>query len=181
MFRIRGYVKDYELQEQRDKNGNKKKVSVYIGDWYVRTADEEMHQRLRRIYGTTAVLLFLLFLGLGLLQNAGNRNMINALSYACSCFPIVYNLIGMAATLHLPKRAQRREVDLSIRRMQHSATGILVLYPIAAASEIVSLFFVKTVVLWMEMLYFALCIGIILIAWLIRFLCRKYPYRKETT
>ncbi len=182
MFRLRSYVKEYEIQVTTDRQGNTKKIPVYIGPWFVRTADEEMHGRLKRIYAVMAVLLILLFLGCGMLDNAGNRNMINALAYACSCFPIIYNFIGMIATLRLKEKIERREYDMSVRRMQHSAIGILVLYPIALVAEILSLFTVeKMIYIFTEIFYFLLCIAVILAAWLIQYLCRKYPYREQKT
>jgi len=97
MFRLRSYVKDYEIRESMDKRGTVKKIPVYIGPWFERVADDEMHQRLKRIYATAAVVMIALYIGCGMLDNAGNRNMINAVAYACACFPIVYNFIGKQA------------------------------------------------------------------------------------
>ena len=50
MFRLRSYVKEYEMRESVDNRGNVKKVPVYIGPWFIPTAEEEMRQRLKRIY-----------------------------------------------------------------------------------------------------------------------------------
>jgi len=180
MFRLRSYVKDYEIQGSMDKRGAIKKTPVYIGPWFVSTADEEMRQRLKRIYAAMAVLVILLFLSCGLIENAGNRNMVNALAYACSCFPVVYNFIGMFATLRLAGKAERREYDMSIRRMYHSAIGILILYPFAIVTEIISVFTVERKVnILMEILYLLLCAMMVAAAWLIQYLCRKYPYRES--
>lgn len=180
MFRLRSYVKEYEMRESVDNRGNVKKVPVYIGPWFIPTAEEEMRQRLKRIYAVMAVLMIAVFLGCGVLENAGNRNMINALAYACSCFPLIYNLMGMIATMRLKDKIERREYDMSVLRMKHSATGIIVLYPIAMLAEIFSLFTVeKSVSVFSEIVYFILCITMILAAWLVRYLCRKYPYREQ--
>lgn len=180
MFRLRGYVKDYEIQVKKDKTGKESKVAVYIGPWYRRSADEEMNRRLKRIYITMSVLIVLVFIGCGFVENAGNRNMINALAYACSCFPVVYNIIGLVAVLRLGERIERREYDMSLRRMKHSAVGIMMMYPIAVITEIVSLFTVdKEINIPTEILYLLLCGLMCLCAWLIWYLCRKYPYREE--
>ena len=180
MFRLRTYVKDYEIKESMDKKGAVKKIPVYIGPWFVSTTDEGMRQRLKRIYAAMSVLVIVLFLCCGLIENAGNRNMINSLAYACSCFPVVYNFIGMVATLRLDKKAERREYDMSIRRMYHSAMGILILYPVAVVAEIVSAFTVeRKVKILTEILYLLLCGAMIAAAWLVQYLCRKYPYREE--
>ena len=179
MFRLRGYVKDYEIQESMDKRGTVKKFPVYVGPWFVSVADEEMRQRLKRIYLAMSVLMIALFLGCGMIENAGNRNMINALAYACSCFPVVYNCIGMVAALQLGEKAERKEYDMSVRRMKHSAIGIMVLYPIAVVSEVISLFTaVNKVNILTEILYFMLCGMMVASAWLVQYLSRKYPYRK---
>lgn len=180
MFRLRSYVKEYEIQIKKDKYGKDVKVPVYVGNWFVRVADEDMNRRLKRIYLTVSVIMTLLFLGCGLLDNAGNRNMINALAYSCSCFPVLYNIIGMIAALRLGEKAERREYDMSLRRMKHSAVGIMVLYPVAMITEAVSVFTVdRAVYVLTEVGYFLLCGLMILCAWLIRYLCKKYPYREE--
>lgn len=179
MFRLRGYVKEYEVQESRDRNGVIKKTPVYIGAWYVRTAEEGMHQRLKRIYAAMAVLMSAVFLACGLLDNAGNRNMVNALAYALSCFPVVYYLIGMVAALRLGEKAERREYEMSVCRMHHSAVGIMVLYPVAVVAEVVSIFTAeRTISIMTEIIYLFLCVVMIMAAALVRYLCRKYPYRK---
>lgn len=178
MFRLRGYVKDYEIQESMDNRGAVKKVPVYVGPWFVSVADEEMRHRLNRIYIAMSVLMIALFIGCGFVENAGNRNMVNALAYACSCFPVIYNFIGMVATLRLGEKAERREYDMSIRRMKHSAVGIMVFYPVAVIAEIVSLFTVEYKLnISVEVLYFLLCGLMIAVAWLVQYLCRKYPYK----
>lgn len=177
MFRLRGYVKDYEIQERVDKRGIVKKIPVYTGPRFVSVADEEMRHRLNRIYSAMSVLMIALFIGCGLIENVGNRNMVNALAYACSCFPVVYNCIGMVATLRLGEIAERREYDMSLRRMKHSAVGIMTLYPVAVIAEIVSLFTVENKGhIFSEILYFLLCGMMITAAWLVRYLCGKYPY-----
>jgi len=177
MFRLRGYVKDYEIRESMDKRGAVKKVPVYVGPWFVSTADGEMRHRLNRIYITMSVLMIALFIGCGFVENAGNRNMVNALAYACSCFPVIYNFIGMVAALRLKEKAERREYDMSVRRMKHSAVGIMVFYPVAIISEIVSLFTLENKVnVIAEIFYFLLCGMMIIAAWLVQYLCRKYPY-----
>lgn len=180
MFRLRSYVKDYEIQESMDKRGVIKKIPVYVGPVFESVADEAMRQRLKRIYAVMSVLMIVLFLGCGLLENAGNRNMVNALAYACSCFPVVYNFIGMVATLRLAGKAERREYDMSIRRMYHSAIGIMILYPFAIVTEIISVFTVDSKVkILTEILYLLLCAMMVAAAWLIQYLCRKYPYRES--
>lgn len=179
MFRLRSYVKDYEIRESMDKRGTVKKVPVYIGPWFESVAGAEMQQRLKRIYAAMAVLVIALFLGCGLVDNAGNRNMVNALAYACSCFPVVYYLIGMVATLRLGEKAERREYDMSVCRMLHSAVGIMILYLVAFVTEIVSIFTAKgKISVVTEILYLLLCAAMIAAAGLVQYLCRKYPYRK---
>jgi len=179
MFRLRSYVKDYEIRESMDKRGTVKKIPVYIGPWFERVADDEMHQRLKRIYATAAVVMIALYIGCGMLDNAGNRNMINAVAYACACFPIVYNFIGMVATLRLGKRVERREYDMSIRRMYHSMVGLMILYPIAIVAEVFSLFNAKRgISVTTEILYLLLSFALVMVAWLVRYLCCKYPYRE---
>ena len=180
MFRLRSYVKDYEIQETTDKNGKVKKVPVYMGKWFVRVADEVMHQRLKRIYAASAVVMIALYVVCGMLDNAGNRNMINAVAYACSCFPLGYNFIGMIATLRLGEKVERRAYDMSIRRMYHSMVGLMILYPIAIVSEVFCLFGAKkTISIATEGLYLLLGLTLVMVAWLVRYLCCKYPYREE--
>lgn len=179
MFRLRSYVKDYEIRESMDKRGTVKKIPVYIGPWFERVANDEMHQRLKRIYATAAVVMIALYIGCGMLDNAGNRNMINAVAYACSCFPLAYNFIGMVATLRLGKRVERREYDMSIRRMYHSMVGLMILYPIAIVAEVFSLFNAKRgISVTTEILYLLLSFALVMVAWLVRYLCCKYPYRE---
>ncbi len=179
MFRLRSYVKDYEIQETTDKNGKVKKIPVYTGTWFVRVANDAMHQRLKRIYAATAAVMLALYVVCGLLDNAGNRNVINAVAYACSCFPVVYNFIGMVATLRLGKRVERREYDMSIRRMYHSMVGLMILYPIAIVAEVFSFIGAKkTVSVLTEILYLLLGMMLVMTAWLVRYLCCKYPYRE---
>lgn len=179
MFRLRSYVKDYEIQETTDQNGKVKRIPVYKGTWFVRVADDAMHQRMKRIYAAAAIVMFALYVICGMLDNAGNRNMINAVAYACSCFPIVYNMIGMVATLRLGKRVERREYDMSVRRMYHSMVGLMILYPIAIVAEVFCLFGVKEAVsASTEILYLLLGMILVMTAWLVRYLCCKYPYRE---
>lgn len=180
MFRLRSYVKDYEIQETTDKSGKVKKVPVYRGTWFVRTADGEMHQRLNRIYAAAAVVMIALYICCGMLDNAGNRNMINAVAYACSCLPLGYNFIGMIATLRLSEKVERRTYDMSIRRMYHSMVGLMILYPIAIVSEVFCLLGTgKEINIATEGLYLLLGLALVMVAWLVRYLCCKYPYREE--
>lgn len=179
MFRLRTYVKDYKIQENMDQRGMVKKVPVYVGPWFKSVADDNMRKSLRRIYATMAVVMAVLFLGCGLLDNVGSRNMVNALAYAFSCFPIVYNFIGMVATQRLGEKAERREYDLSVRRMRHSAVGIMILYLIAVVSEVVVVFTGENKGnILTENLYLLLCGLMIAAAWLVQYLCRKYPYQE---
>lgn len=180
MFRLRTYVKDYEIRESTDKRGTVKKVPVYVGPWFESVADDTMRKCLNRIYATMAVVMIALFLGCGFLDTVGSRNMVNALAYAFSCFPVVYNFIGMVATQRLGRRADRKEYDMSVRRMRHSAVGIMILYPIAIVSEIVVVLTGENKGnLLTESLYILLCGLMIAAAWLVQYLCRRYPYRER--
>lgn len=179
MDKIRKYAGDYETVVTEVNKITKKEIR-YIGKWFVPSAPEIKKTGIRRLYITAAVLMIILFVCCGMINNAGNRNIVLAFFYAASIFPVAYNFLGMITEIKTGEKRTRREKDLSGGRMKISSYAVVVMYSIVMLSEIVSLFLTEVQINPVnEMMYFFFIIAMIFCALLVIKVCKCYPYQEE--
>lgn len=192
---MRRYYKDYTPDQKVLDNGKVIKNVSYHGDYYeYKAGRRQFAVQLKRLSVGMAV-YSLLFVGIGLLNSPGSRNFAVVLPYFFSFLPMAYGymaLIGRAALLKQTKQAEKgfnsgdtikkmefARYDKIYCRVKKCTAAMAILMSIASlASLIFIIMHIGDNGIFMEILFFAGAVAMVMTANYIRIENKRYPCLK---
>ncbi len=138
---LKKYANDYELVVTKDEQGNEKTTTQYKGDFFKLSISEADFQIFKSRCVALAIVIAVLHVLGGFINNAGMRQFYVALPYVIVFFPLLYLLIGV---FRLPKPKQkyyRHEIGLSFNRVKKASRILLIVSAIGFIGEIVFIIF----------------------------------------
>lgn len=131
----RKYKSEYEVEEK-----GKKKVLIYMGEYYSIQAESWKIQRFRLLYGITMLCLIAFFLIGGLLNNDGSRVFYVVVPYVCSTIPLFYMTLATFRFLRLPLKFQHIHYDLSVTRLKKTSVVLIALSVMTMLGDLIYFF-----------------------------------------
>ena len=137
----RKYKDDYEIVFTVDEKGREKREPVYRGDYFEASFDQTALLQLKRRSLLLLVVIFVLHLGSGFVNNQGMYQFYVSLPYVIGFFPLIY--LG-ESILRIPKemrKYRREEKEMSFDRVKTTSVSLIVFLVIGLIGEIVFLLF----------------------------------------
>lgn len=121
------YKDDYDHRPVKDKKGRFHDEFYYKGELHELPMDETQKKKASCIHILMAVLLIGTAVLPGLMDHPGSYVLWVTLPYVCCFLPAAYFLLGAIEFATNGRALTRREYDHSVRRMDRSVTGLIVL------------------------------------------------------
>lgn len=142
MSKRKAYVNDYDISTELVKEGKKvkeKKNITYHGKYYRFQMDDQSLKKMKYTYLFFGLVLFFLFVGLGLLNNEASRIIYVVMPYVFLFLPIFYTNMGTIKLLKRNVDMTAKEYDDTIIRLKKTTLSLLVLSIACALGDILYL------------------------------------------
>ena len=142
MSKRKAYVNDYDVSTELVKDGEKvkeKKNITYHGKYYRFQMDETKLKKVKYTYVIFGLVLFLLFLALGMLNNDASRIVYVVMPYVFLFLPIFYTNMGTIKLLKRNSDMTAKEYNDTVIRLKKTTLSLLVLSIACALGDILYL------------------------------------------
>ncbi len=138
---IKNYYKDDYSQFTR-LNGKGRVVDdvCYIGDYYILPLDKESKKKTNRVNMCFAVLLMLIQIAAGMVNQDSSRTFWIVYPYLFIFLPLAYLFVGAVSYWSDPLKMQKAQYETGLARMRRSCIGAAVLTVISMALDVVYMF-----------------------------------------
>ncbi len=137
----RKYANDYKECPKASGADKKKREYIYIGPYYA----YEFHTSRKRMlaeYLLLTVVLAVIWVAAGLLNNSGSRFGLTVIPYAMGFIPVFYLICGvLSACSGRAEKQERYQYDMSYRRIGRSINGVLTAAAITVAGDMIFILF----------------------------------------
>lgn len=149
------YKDDYSRALKLNRRGRVVPDISYVGDYYVLPFDESQKKKCCWLNVLAAVLLFVIHLVEGMLNQDSSRTFWIVYPYLFVFLPVCYMFIGAVSFFGVPLRMQKAHYETSLLRIRHSCIGSMVLVGLSAILDVVYMVIHRSSVdFGKELLYF---------------------------
>lgn len=174
----RKYRDQYVMQTVETKDGPMKKA-VYTGKYFAAQVPEEKLSKYKAALKGISLITAMLFVGMGLVNNAGSRVIYVILPYAILVIPIFYMLMTTISFGRTKGKLTFPEYDKVFVRMKTAGMGALILAIAGAVGVLVFILSGKGNTPGLEILFLAGYIGIAFLAFLCLQIYNKVQFAQE--
>lgn len=174
----RKYRDQYVLQTVETKDGPKRKT-VYTGKYFTAHLPEDKLGKYKAALKGISLITAVLFVGMGLVNNAGSRVIYVILPYAILVLPVFYMLMTTISFGRAKDKLTFPEYDKIFVRMRTAGMGALILAAAGAVGVVVFILSGKGNTPGMEILFLAGYIGIAFLAFLCLQIHNKVQFTQE--
>lgn len=171
------YRDQYTIQPIKTANGFTERIQ-YTGVYYVTDLPTEKLQKYKSAFIGISVVIALLFVMMGFLNNDGSRVLVIMLPYAILFLPIVFMIISSVSFYRNQGRLTTPIYDKSFKRLKTAGIGILVLSSASVVGDVFYMFSGQGKATVMEMIFVICGMMIAVVAFLSVQIHKKIPFRQ---
>ena len=170
------FLNDYKLSTVETEKGVKQNAE-YVGRYYeADLPDEELH-KIKAVLVTLSVLIAAVVIGMGFLNNDGNRIFYVIMPYAILFLPIAFLIISAISFYRLGRKLTRIEHHKSFERIKVCALAAMILAISAVAGDIIYIVLGQPSALITEIAYLVCSLAIAFLGFLVIQIHKKVTFR----
>lgn len=124
---MKKYYKDYKPVTKVQTQGQLKQEVEYIGSYYYYKLTKEELKKKKIQYGIHELIIAMILLGVGFLDNPGNRMFYVVLPYVGMFLPTAYSILGVILFIKSKNKMEYATFDKSRNRIYRSTIACIIL------------------------------------------------------